>query len=161
MINVDTVFQFLLSIMPELHAHIFKDHRSTLLSRYLGIYSIWFQVPPTLTATRFLCHSHQTDFRIPAQGAKINFVVMENVAHHRKGRLSSQYDLKGSWCDGFSCVLHQAPTLTTARVSRQVLQDSAAVRRQFESGCKRHEGTLKDLDMALLARVPCISSSIH
>jgi hypothetical protein len=96
---------------------------------------------------------------IRTQGAKIHIVVMENVAHHRKGRLSSQYDLKGSWYAGASSVSHEAPTLTSARVARQVLNDSAAARRQLESGCKRHEGTLKDLDMAFSARVLCTPSS--
>lgn len=39
-----TILQFLRSLLPSLHAHAVRDHRSTLLSRYFGLYSISFQV---------------------------------------------------------------------------------------------------------------------
>jgi hypothetical protein len=47
--------QFLISIMPALHAHMFTDHRSTLLSRYFGLYYISFQVRSRAIVQGLVC----------------------------------------------------------------------------------------------------------
>jgi hypothetical protein len=54
----DSAPQFLMSIMPLLHAHVFYDHRPTLLSRYFGLHSISFQVTCPLIAPWRVCIAH-------------------------------------------------------------------------------------------------------
>ena len=84
-------WQFLRSLLPSLHAHTVIEHRATLLSRYFGLYSISFQVQ---TNDRIVARC----FSDALQGTHIHIVVMENVAWLQKGKMSSRFDLKGSWC---------------------------------------------------------------
>jgi hypothetical protein len=98
-----------------------------------------------------------------SQGTHIHIIVMENVAWLQKGKMSSRFDLKGSWCarpssshshvsPRYRALPH--PLIPLDRVSRQVLKDCASTRRKLAAGCKDHDGTLKDLDMAFVVGAP-------
>ena len=106
---------------------------------------------------------------------------MENVAWAQKVQISSKYDLKGSWlasCVALCMHLRRAslctpqelcgetysdkhPSLVNCRrVARQVLMHEVDVRRQLSLNCKRHQGTLKDLDMNFVVKQPPFASII-
>lgn len=60
-----------------------------------------------------------------------------------------------------SCVSRHASCVTLVRVARQVLKDSVATRQKLSTGCKFHEGTLKDLDMPFkVSHSPASSSPL-
>jgi hypothetical protein len=154
----DLTLQFLMSIMPSLHAHVFNNHRPTLLSRYFGLHFISFQVKSPWFALWLLHPSHRL-----LQGSHIRIVVMENLAWLQRGHISSRFDMKGSWyfnpCQlSFLVICNYLLELTFVRVSRQVLKDeSPATFRKLKVGCKGHDGTLKDLDMTFFVRSDPVS----
>ena len=148
-------WQFLRSLLPSLHAHTVIEHRATLLSRYFGLYSISFQV--------------QTNDRIVAR-------CFSDALCRRAPTFTSSSWRTWLGCRRARCLLdlilkapgapaHRARTRTSLhavlrflipldRVSRQVLKDGKSTRRKLAAGCKDHDGTLKDLDMAFVVGAP-------
>lgn len=87
----------LLSILPAYHAYL-KNHRDSLLTRFLGCYSVRHEYTGT-----------------------ISFVVMQNIFADNVGKVHETFDLKGSWV-GRSGALHTGKTQAECRFCDQWFQ---------------------------------------
>lgn len=87
----------LLSILPAYHAYL-KNHRESLLTRFLGCYSVRHNYTGT-----------------------ISFVVMQNIFANSVGKVHETFDLKGSWV-GRSGALHKGKTQAECRFCDQWFQ---------------------------------------